>query len=140
MKDAKRKGRPVKKTGACHNCGKQGHWIADCPLRVQNDADRYRSQRANIAQIEDSGGYLFSVGGSSGSAKPNDVRVVDSGGDAAYDKLEEVHAELQDLLPDRCSSCGRRSSPSYWKREYCHVNKYFRGVVKTRYSHQRSKR
>ena len=45
IKDAKRKRRPVKKTGACHNCGKQGHWIADCPSRVQNDAERYRSQR-----------------------------------------------------------------------------------------------
>ena len=69
----------MKKTGACHNCGKQGHWIADCPSRVQNDAERYRSQRANVAQIEDSGDYLFSVGGSSGSAKPNDVWLVDLG-------------------------------------------------------------
>uniref|UniRef100_H3HA76 CCHC-type domain-containing protein n=1 Tax=Phytophthora ramorum TaxID=164328 RepID=H3HA76_PHYRM len=60
-RDNKRKGRPVKKTGACHNCGKQGHWIAECPSRVQNDAERYRSQRANVAQDEeDPGDYLFS--------------------------------------------------------------------------------
>uniref|UniRef100_H3H9V6 CCHC-type domain-containing protein n=1 Tax=Phytophthora ramorum TaxID=164328 RepID=H3H9V6_PHYRM len=61
-RDNKRKGRPVKKTGACHNCGKQGHWIAECPSRVQNDAERYRSQRANVAQDEeDPGDYLFST-------------------------------------------------------------------------------
>ena len=66
MKDAKRKGRPVKKTGACQNCGKQGHWIADCPSRIQNDEERYRSQCSNVAQIEDSSNFLFSVGRSSG--------------------------------------------------------------------------
>uniref|UniRef100_H3H994 CCHC-type domain-containing protein n=1 Tax=Phytophthora ramorum TaxID=164328 RepID=H3H994_PHYRM len=76
----KRKGRPVKKTGACHNCGKQGHWIAECPSRVQNDAERYRSQRANVAQDEeDPGDYLFSVGRTSSAAKPSDMWLVDSG-------------------------------------------------------------
>uniref|UniRef100_H3H9D2 CCHC-type domain-containing protein n=1 Tax=Phytophthora ramorum TaxID=164328 RepID=H3H9D2_PHYRM len=76
----KRKGRPAKKTGACHNCGKQGHWIAECPSRVQNDAERYRSQRANVAQDEeDPGDYLFSVGRTSSAAKPSDMWLVDSG-------------------------------------------------------------
>uniref|UniRef100_H3H7L6 CCHC-type domain-containing protein n=1 Tax=Phytophthora ramorum TaxID=164328 RepID=H3H7L6_PHYRM len=79
-RDNKRKGRPVKKTGACHNCGKQGHWIAECPSRVQNDAERYRSQRANVAQDEeDPGDYLFSVGRTSSTAKPSDMWLVDSG-------------------------------------------------------------
>uniref|UniRef100_H3GZY1 CCHC-type domain-containing protein n=1 Tax=Phytophthora ramorum TaxID=164328 RepID=H3GZY1_PHYRM len=79
-RDNKRKGRPVKKTGACHNCGKQGHWIAECPSRVQNDAERYRSQRANVAQDEeDSGDYLFSVGRTSSTAKPSDMWLIDSG-------------------------------------------------------------
>uniref|UniRef100_H3H9F8 Integrase catalytic domain-containing protein n=1 Tax=Phytophthora ramorum TaxID=164328 RepID=H3H9F8_PHYRM len=78
--DNKRKGRPVKKTGACHNCGKQGHWIAECPSRVHNDAERYRSQRANVAQDEeDPGDYLFSVGRTSSTAKPSDMWLVDSG-------------------------------------------------------------
>uniref|UniRef100_H3H9T3 Integrase catalytic domain-containing protein n=1 Tax=Phytophthora ramorum TaxID=164328 RepID=H3H9T3_PHYRM len=76
----KRKGRPVKKTGACHNCGKQGHWIAECPSRVHNDAERYRSQRANVAQDEeDPGDCLFSVGRTSSTAKPSDMWLVDSG-------------------------------------------------------------
>ncbi|CEG43591.1 gag-pol polyprotein [Plasmopara halstedii] len=79
MKDAKRKGRPAKKTGACHNCGKQGHWVADCPSRVQNDTERYRLQRANVAQFEDSGDHLFAIGGSSDSVQANDVWLVDSG-------------------------------------------------------------
>uniref|UniRef100_H3H9J2 CCHC-type domain-containing protein n=1 Tax=Phytophthora ramorum TaxID=164328 RepID=H3H9J2_PHYRM len=79
-RDNKRKGRPVKKTGACHNCGKQGHWIAECPSRIQNDAERYRSQRANVAQDEeDPGDYLFSVGRTSSAAKPSDMWLVDSG-------------------------------------------------------------
>uniref|UniRef100_H3H9Q4 Integrase catalytic domain-containing protein n=1 Tax=Phytophthora ramorum TaxID=164328 RepID=H3H9Q4_PHYRM len=79
-RDNKRKGRPVKKTGACHNCGKQGHWIAECSSRVQNDAERYRSQRANVAQDEeDPGDYLFSVGRTSSTAKPSDMWLVDSG-------------------------------------------------------------
>ncbi|GMF61456.1 unnamed protein product [Phytophthora fragariaefolia] len=77
-RDNKRRGRPVKKTGACHNCGKQGHWIAECPSRDQNDAERHRLQRANVAQDEeDSGDYLFSVGRTSSTAKSNDMWLVD---------------------------------------------------------------
>ena len=76
-RDNKRKGRPVKKTGACHHCGKVGHWIAECPQRVQVGAERYRSQRANVAQDDDSRDYLFSVGGVN-TSKPNDVWLVDS--------------------------------------------------------------
>uniref|UniRef100_A0AAV1UUE6 CCHC-type domain-containing protein n=1 Tax=Peronospora matthiolae TaxID=2874970 RepID=A0AAV1UUE6_9STRA len=61
-RDNKRKARPAKKTGACHTCGKQGHWIVECPSRIQKDAERHRFQRANIAQEQELGNYLFSVG------------------------------------------------------------------------------
>ena len=57
-RDNKRNGRPAKKTGACHKCGQQGHWIAECPSRIQGDAARHRFQRANVAQDEDLGDYL----------------------------------------------------------------------------------
>uniref|UniRef100_A0AAV1U2G3 CCHC-type domain-containing protein n=1 Tax=Peronospora matthiolae TaxID=2874970 RepID=A0AAV1U2G3_9STRA len=49
-RDNKRNGRPGKKTGACHKCGKQGQWIAECPSRIQEDAEQRRFQRANVAQ------------------------------------------------------------------------------------------
>ena len=88
-RDNQRKGRPVKKTWPCHNCGKIGHWMAECPLRiqenteryrpqrVQDSSDRYRSQRANVAQEEASGDYLFSIGEVT-SAKSSDIWLVDS--------------------------------------------------------------
>jgi len=80
--DKKRSGRPVKKTGACNYCGKTGHWIAECPSRVQdnngNSANpRQRFQRANVVRDEDSGEYLFSVG--SVQDKSNSVWLIDSG-------------------------------------------------------------
>ena len=34
-RDSNRKSRPAKKAGACHNCGKHGHWIAECPSRFR---------------------------------------------------------------------------------------------------------
>ena len=67
----------MKKTGACHKCGKQGHWIVECPSRIQEDAERHWSQRANVAQDEIFGDYLFSVGGE--VAKSSNVWLVDSG-------------------------------------------------------------
>ena len=76
-RDNKRNGRPVKKTRACHKCGKQGHWIAECPSRIQEDAERHRFQRPNVAQDEDLGDYLFSVGGE--VAKSSKVWLVDLG-------------------------------------------------------------
>uniref|UniRef100_A0AAV1TUT9 CCHC-type domain-containing protein n=2 Tax=Peronospora matthiolae TaxID=2874970 RepID=A0AAV1TUT9_9STRA len=89
-RDNQRKGRPVKKSWPCHNCGKIGHWMAECPSRIQENTerhrpqraqdsgDRYRSQRANVAQEEDSGDYLFSIGETT-SAKSSDIWLVDSG-------------------------------------------------------------
>ncbi|KAF1328946.1 Gag-pol polyprotein, partial [Globisporangium splendens] len=38
--DKKRIVRPVKKTGTCNYCGKMGHWIAECPSRIHDNADR----------------------------------------------------------------------------------------------------
>lgn len=79
-RDNKRnKGRPVKKTGACHNCGKMGHWIAECPARGQDNTERYRSHRANVAQNDDDGDYLFSVGWSKSADNAEEVWLVDSG-------------------------------------------------------------
>ena len=78
VRDNKRKGRPVKKTGACHQCGKIGHWIAECPSRGQDGAEKHRFQRANVAQENDSGDYLFSIGGTD-TIKSNNVWLVDSG-------------------------------------------------------------
>uniref|UniRef100_A0AAV1UAV2 CCHC-type domain-containing protein n=1 Tax=Peronospora matthiolae TaxID=2874970 RepID=A0AAV1UAV2_9STRA len=89
-RDNQRKGRPVKKSWPCHNCGKIGHWMAECPSRIQENTerhrpqraqdsgDRHRSQRANITQEEDSGDYLFSIGETT-SAKSSDIWLVDSG-------------------------------------------------------------
>uniref|UniRef100_A0AAV1U7L6 CCHC-type domain-containing protein n=1 Tax=Peronospora matthiolae TaxID=2874970 RepID=A0AAV1U7L6_9STRA len=76
---SKRKGgRPVQKASACHYCGEQGHWIAKCPVRIRENAERQRSQRASVAQVEeDSGDFLFSVDGDHG--KLSEEWLVDSG-------------------------------------------------------------
>ena len=50
-RDNQRKGRPVKKTGPCHNCGKIGHWMAECPSRIQKNTERHRSQRAQDSDV-----------------------------------------------------------------------------------------
>ena len=80
----------MNKTGACHNCGKIGHWMAECPSRIQENTERYRpqcaqdsgeryrSKRANVAQEEDSGDYRFSISDAT-SAKSSDIWLVDSG-------------------------------------------------------------
>ncbi|NJI21344.1 hypothetical protein HBJ00_22205, partial [Aeromonas veronii] len=80
--NGKRKGRQAtaNKASACHYCGEQGHWIAKCPVRIRENAERQRPQRANVAQSEDdSGDFLFSVGGGSNTTKSNEVWLVDSG-------------------------------------------------------------
>ncbi|KAG6578193.1 Gag-Pol polyprotein [Phytophthora cinnamomi] len=79
--NGKRKGRQAtaNKASACHYCGEQGHWIAKCPVRIRENAERQRPQRANVAQSEDdSGDFLFSVGGGSNTTKSNEVWLVDS--------------------------------------------------------------
>ncbi|KAF1332324.1 Integrase catalytic core protein, partial [Globisporangium splendens] len=79
--DKKRSTRPGKKTGACNYCGKMGHWIAECPSRIHDNADRQRPQRANVAhnQDEDSGDFLFAVGKGSGDDAKNPTWLIDSG-------------------------------------------------------------
>ncbi|KAG6590627.1 gag-pol polyprotein [Phytophthora cinnamomi] len=74
--NGKRKGRQAtaNKASACHYCGEQGHWIAKCPVRIRENAERQRPQRANVAQSEDdSGDFLFSVGGGSNTTKSNEL-------------------------------------------------------------------
>ncbi|KAF1332517.1 reverse transcriptase, partial [Globisporangium splendens] len=79
--DKKRSTWPGKKTGACNYCGKTGHWIAECPSRIHDNADRQRPQRANVAhnQDEDSGDFLFAVGKGSGDGAKNSTWLIDSG-------------------------------------------------------------
>uniref|UniRef100_A0AAV1T8D3 Uncharacterized protein n=1 Tax=Peronospora matthiolae TaxID=2874970 RepID=A0AAV1T8D3_9STRA len=96
-RDNKRKARPAKKTGACHNCGKQGHWIAECPSRIQEDADRHRYQRANIAQEPELGDYLFSVGG--GKTKSSYMWLVDSGATQHMTSSKEFMRNYKDFGP-----------------------------------------
>ncbi|KAJ0389892.1 hypothetical protein P43SY_012045 [Pythium insidiosum] len=48
---ARARGRPAKKVGACRHCGKHGHWIAECPLRQQDNnshGDRRRIVHAHV--------------------------------------------------------------------------------------------
>uniref|UniRef100_A0AAV1V6I0 CCHC-type domain-containing protein n=1 Tax=Peronospora matthiolae TaxID=2874970 RepID=A0AAV1V6I0_9STRA len=96
-RDNKRKARPAKKTGACHNCGKQGHWIAECPSRIQEDADRHRYQRANIAQEPELGDYLFSVGG--GKTKSSYMWLVDSGATQHMTSSKKFMRNYKDFVP-----------------------------------------
>ena len=78
--DKKRSGRQGK-TGACNYCGKMGHWIAECPSRIHENADRQRPQRANVVrnQDDDSGDFLFTVGNASSIESKNTVWLIDSG-------------------------------------------------------------
>ena len=96
-RDNKRKARPVKKTGACHKCGKQGHWIAECPSRIQEVAGRQRFQRANIAQEEELGDYLFSVGGD--KTKSSNMWLVDSGATQHMTSLKRFMRNYKDFGP-----------------------------------------
>ncbi|GMF66431.1 unnamed protein product [Phytophthora lilii] len=78
--NGKRKGRQANKTSACHYCGEQGHWIAKCPVRTRENAERQRPQRASVARDEDElGNFLFLVGGESKTTKSSDKWLVDSG-------------------------------------------------------------
>ncbi|KAJ8528688.1 hypothetical protein ON010_g14640 [Phytophthora cinnamomi] len=38
--NGKSKGRQAQKTSACHYCGEQGHWIAQCPASIRENAER----------------------------------------------------------------------------------------------------
>ncbi|GMG17946.1 unnamed protein product [Phytophthora fragariaefolia] len=74
----KNKGRQAPKASACHYCGEQGHWIAKCPVRIRENTERQKPQRANVANEEEfDADYLFSVAG--GATKSSEVWLVDSG-------------------------------------------------------------
>ncbi|TMW61094.1 hypothetical protein Poli38472_014555 [Pythium oligandrum] len=105
--DWKRKGRPVKKSGACNHCGKMGHWIAECPSRIQDNGNsRQRFQRANVVRDEDPGEYLFSVGEVQDLNKSNSAWLIDSGATQHmahskvfmknYKKIDPVDVHLAD--------------------------------------------
>jgi hypothetical protein len=86
-----RKGRPAKKTGACRNCGKYGHWIAECPTRNQDD-NRRRVQahiarddmRSTVRMNEDEYLFMARVGADNGQVDGGDgdegaMWLIDSG-------------------------------------------------------------
>lgn len=61
--EKKRIVRPGKKAGVCNYCSKMGHWIAEYPSRIHDNADLQRPQCANLThyQDEDSGDFLFAA-------------------------------------------------------------------------------
>ncbi|KAF1318445.1 Integrase catalytic core protein, partial [Globisporangium splendens] len=80
--DSKRKGRPMKKTGACRHCGKHGHWIAECPTRNQENSDRRRQQHAHFARDDtgfDDNDYLFMARDDVGGHADASIWLIDSG-------------------------------------------------------------
>ncbi|TYZ64328.1 hypothetical protein PybrP1_002784, partial [[Pythium] brassicae (nom. inval.)] len=87
VSNAMRKGHPAKKTGACRHCSKQGHWIAECPLRNQENinGDRRRHVQAHLARddtrvVESDNDYLFMTNGSvAGGSASASVRLADDG-------------------------------------------------------------
>jgi transposase InsO family protein len=100
--DRKRSVRPVKKTGACNYCGKVGHWIAECPSRIHDNADRQRPQRANVARNhhEDSCDYLFAVGKSSDDdAAKNPTWLIDSGATQHMSYSKQVMVNYKTIDP-----------------------------------------
>ncbi|POM66197.1 Putative retroelement, partial [Phytophthora palmivora] len=96
--NGKSKGRQAQKTSACHYRGEQGHWIAKCPVRIRENAERQRPQRANVADDdEDCGDYLFSVGG--GTSKSSEVWLVDSGATQHMTYSKEYMKNYKKMTP-----------------------------------------
>ncbi|POM77524.1 LOW QUALITY PROTEIN: Copia proteinlike [Phytophthora palmivora] len=96
--NGKSKGRQAQKTSACYYCGEQGHWIAKCPVRIRENAERQRPQRANVADDdEDCGDYLFSVGG--GTTKSSEVWLVDSGATQHMTYSKECMKNYKKMTP-----------------------------------------
>ncbi|POM65545.1 Copia proteinlike putative [Phytophthora palmivora] len=91
--NGKSKGRQAQKNSACHYCGKQGHWITKCPVRIRENAERQRPQRANVAgDDEDCGDYLFSVGGGT-------TKLVDSGATQHMTYSKEYMKNYKKMTP-----------------------------------------
>uniref|UniRef100_A0AAV1V6N0 CCHC-type domain-containing protein n=1 Tax=Peronospora matthiolae TaxID=2874970 RepID=A0AAV1V6N0_9STRA len=95
----RKRGRPVQKASACHYCGEQGHWIAKCPVRIRENAERQRSQkRASVAQVEDdTGEFLFSVDGD--NIKLSEEWLVDSGATQHMTYSKEYMKNYQKISP-----------------------------------------
>ena len=91
--NGKRNGHSAKPKGACRHCGKHGHWIAKCPIRLQElgNGDSRRNGHANLARDDsrsnghDDSDYLFmahvsAVGTESGSSQESSkIWLIDSG-------------------------------------------------------------
>ncbi|GMF71040.1 unnamed protein product [Phytophthora fragariaefolia] len=99
--NGKYKGRQAQKTSsACHYCGEHGHWIAKCPVRIRENAERQRPQRANVAQSEDnSGDFLFSVGSNKGASKSSGMWLVDSGATKHMTYSKEYMKNFKKITP-----------------------------------------
>lgn len=83
---------------AYHYCVEQGHWIAKCPVRIRENAERQNPQRASVAQIEyESGEYPFSVGGS--ATKSSDDWLVDSGATQHRTYSKEYMTNYKKITP-----------------------------------------
>ncbi|KAG2758739.1 Retrovirus-related Pol polyprotein from transposon TNT 1-94 [Phytophthora cactorum] len=98
---SKYKGRQAQKTSsACHYCGEHGHWIAKCPVRIRENAERQRPQRANVAQSEDdSGDFLFSVGSNKDVSKSSGMWLVDSGATQHMTYSKEYMKNFKKITP-----------------------------------------
>ena len=57
-----------------------GHWIAKFSSRIQDNADRQRPQRANVAQSQDEGSndFIFAFGKESNYSNKNLAWLIDS--------------------------------------------------------------
>ncbi|KAG2758708.1 Retrovirus-related Pol polyprotein from transposon TNT 1-94 [Phytophthora cactorum] len=99
--NSKYKGRQAQKTSsACHYCGEHGHWIAKCPVRIRENAERQRPQRANVAQSEDdSGDFLFSVGSNKDVSKSSGMWLVDSGATQHMTYSKEYMKNFKKITP-----------------------------------------
>ncbi|KAE9565726.1 hypothetical protein CGMCC3_g18090 [Colletotrichum fructicola] len=99
--NGKYKGRQAQKTSsACHYCGEHGHWIAKCPVRIRENAERQRPQRANVAQSEDdSGDFLFSVGSNKDVSKSSGMWLVDSGATQHMTYSKEYMKNFKKITP-----------------------------------------
>ncbi|KAG6616434.1 gag-pol polyprotein [Phytophthora cinnamomi] len=97
--NGKGKGRQAQKTSACHYCGEQGHWIVKCPVRIRENAERQKPQRANVANEDEGfdGDYLFSVGG--GATKSSEVWLVDSGATQHMTYSKEYMKNYKKMAP-----------------------------------------
>ena len=104
MTNGMRKGRPVKKTGACRACGKHGHWIAECPTRNQdgNSGDRRRQVQAHLARddtrsFDNEGDHLFMA--RDGATEEAKTWLIDSGATQHMTRSKSCLTNYQAMKP-----------------------------------------